>query len=192
MNEPRRLSRSGGISQRLLDSASLDKPSAASRRHATNLAATASSFARSSSGATNNIPLRRANPAATLATWMIVGAAASVTLGLVGSKLFEVSPAPRAAAPMLPTPAPRAAANSPDISPEPAVAPVPTLAPTLPSAPSAPGANEAGETEAAMALRIQTLTHSGKTAEARALAKEFERKYPGHPLPQELRLNTAP
>ena len=41
---PRRLNRSGGISQRLLDSASLDKPSHTSRRLAENLASTASAF----------------------------------------------------------------------------------------------------------------------------------------------------
>jgi outer membrane protein assembly factor BamD (BamD/ComL family) len=33
-----------------------------------------------------------------------------------------------------------------------------------------------------MALRIQALSKSGKVTEARALANEFEAKYPSHPL----------
>lgn len=207
MTEPRRLNRSGGISQRLLDSASLDKPSHASRRHATNLAATASAFSRASAEATQ-VPRQRANPAGTLVTWIVVGAAASVTLGLVGAKLFEASSAPRAAAPLLT--APRATANgSPDISPEPA-APAPS--------PSAASFEEVREIEAAraavsrgdanaaiaqlddydsahpngrlkpesMALRIQALSNSGRASEARALANEFQGKYPEHPLGQQL------
>ena len=210
MTDPRRLNQSGGISQRLLDSASLDRPSHAARRHATNLAATASAFSSTSSG-TTQLPLRRANPAKTLATWIVVGAAASVTLGLVGSKLFESSPASRAAAPLLTAPLSRAAApSSPDISAEPAVPPAP------PARPSAASFDEVRELEAAraavsrgdansaiaqlndydsahpngqlkpeaMALRIQALSNSGKTTEARALANEFQRKYPEHPLGQ--------
>jgi hypothetical protein len=204
MNEPRRLNRSGGISQRLLDSASLDKPSQASRRHATNLASTASAFS-SSRPASAPVPLRRANPALTLATWVAVGAAASVTLGLVGAKLLANDPAPRAAAPLLTVP--RAAATSPDIAAEPAT-------PLAPARPSAASPDEARDIEAiraamsrgdtnsaiaqlnaydsahpngqlkpeALALRIQALRSSGKATEARALANEFERKYPEHPL----------
>lgn len=210
MNEPRRLSKSGGVAQRLLDSASLDTPSQASRRHAVNLAATASAFASTRSGP-SDAPPRRIHPARTLATWALVGAAASVTLGLIGGKLLEPSSAPRTAAPLLTPadPAPRAA--SPDISPEPAAPTnnVPTLAP----APSG-SVDEASKLEAArtalsrgdhaaaiaaldaydstypkgqlkpeaMALRIQALTNSGKLTEARALAREFEKAYPGHGL----------
>jgi hypothetical protein len=249
MTEPRRLNRSGGISQRLLDSASLDKPSRASRRHATNLAATASAFS-STSPAREPLPLRRANPAIMLATWIVVGAAASVTLGLVGAKLLANDPAPRAAAPLLT--APRAATTSPDISAEPPLAGPPSLGarPSLtvkplnanaiepwvpspsavapdavpangPARPSAASLDEVREIEAAraalsrgdansaiaqlddydsahpngqlkpeaMALRIQALSTSGKTTEARTLANEFQRKYPGHPLGQQLQRN---
>ena len=253
MTEPRRLNRSGGISQRLLDSASLDKPSQRARRHAANLAATASAFSSTSSG-TTPLARRSANPAKTLATWIVVGAAASVTLGLVGSQLFEGSPAPRAAAPLLTAPAPRAAApSSPDISPEPAAHPAPTalgarpsltvkplvanaiepwvpspsavaadaVPATGPARPSAASFDEVREIEAAraavsrgdangaiaqlndydsahpngqlkpeaMALRIQALSNSGKTNEARMLSNEFQGKYPEHPLVQQLQRN---
>jgi hypothetical protein len=213
MIEPRRLNQSGGISQRLLSSASLDKPSEASRRHATNLAATASAFSSSSSGTTRR-PQRRASPALALATWIVVGAAASVTLGFVASRFFPASPAPRAAAPLLTAPTPRgAAASSPDISPEPAVRAAPPPPTALPSADeareieAARAALSRGDTNSAiaqlntydsahpngqlkpeaMALRIQALSKSGKTTEARALANEFEAKYPEHPLLPQVR-----
>ena len=204
MNEPRRLNRSGGISQRLLDSASLDKPSQASRRHAVNLATTASAFS-SSRPATAPLPLRRTNPALTLATWVVVGAAASVTLGLVGAKLLANDPAPRAAAPLLT--APRAAATSPDIAPEPAVPAVPTRLNTPPpdevreieAARAALSRSDTGTAIAqldaydaahpngqlkaeGLALRIQALRKSGTTTEARTLANEFREKYPERPL----------
>ena len=146
MNEPRRLNRSGGISQRLLDSASLDKPSHASRRHAINLAATAGAFARSSAGAAT-VPLRRPHPVQTLATWLVVGAAASVTLGLVATKLFDPGAASHAAAPMLSAPVPRVAARSPEIAAEPAAPAHTVVAPE----PSAASAEEAREIEAARA-----------------------------------------
>jgi hypothetical protein len=209
VNEPRRLNRGGGISQRLLDSASLDRPSQASRRHATNLAATASAFASSSPPA--HIPHRRTSSGVRVATWLVVGAAASVTVGLVGAKLLQTPSAPHAAAPLLTAPEPRsAAATSPDIAPEPAT-------PAAPPAPTAsPSAVEAREVEAAraavdrgdtdiavalldaydsahpnghlkpeaLALRIEALSKGGKTTEARALANEFREKYPGRPLPE--------
>jgi TolA-binding protein len=222
MKQPRRLSRSGGVSQRLLDSASLDKPSQAARRHADALAATANSFTRTSSGGSGRTDsgVRQLHPAKTLATWIVVGAAASVALGLIGSKLFDSSPAPRVAAPLLSAPA-QAAARSPDISAEPATpaqnapqlapAPSPSGAAAPPSAASLDEAREIAAASAAisrgddsdaiatlngydekhpngelkpeaMALRIQALSHSGKTSEARTLVNEFQGKYPKHPL----------
>jgi hypothetical protein len=136
MKEPRRLNRSGGVSQRLLDSASLDKPGASARRHAASLAATASAFTRTNSGSSGVTSLagRRAHPAKTLATWIAVGAAASVTLGLVGTKLLDSSSSHNAAAPLATlsaAPTPVVPARSPDIAAEPAVAPhnLPQLAP---------------------------------------------------------------
>lgn len=121
---PRRLNRSGGISQRLLDSASLDKPSHASRRLAANLASTASAFS-STRGVGASGSVKPLNPVRTLVTWISIGAAASVALGFAASTLLNPASAPRAAAPMLtvPSPAPRAAAGPSDISAEPAAAP---------------------------------------------------------------------
>jgi hypothetical protein len=141
MKEPRRLSRSGGVSQRLLDSASLDKPSQAARRHAASLGATAGSFARTSSGSSGRTDtVVRLHPAKTLATWIVVGAAASVTLGLIGSKLFDARTGSHSAAPLATlsaVPIPAVPARSPEISAEPAAAPqtMPQLAPA-PSASS--------------------------------------------------------
>ena len=265
MNEPRRLSKSGGVSQRLLDSASLDKPSIAARVRANALAATASSFARTHSGggggAGNSGVVPKLNPAKTLATWVIVGAAASVSLALIGTKLLGSPSQSGAAAPAAPAmsvlaeaPAPSPApARPPEISPEPPapangalpLAPVPShslkpsaaasVEPWVPSpiaaAPAAaPGApppssasfnDEARAIEAArvavsrgddsgalaqlndydsshpngelkpesMALRIQVLSNTGKTSEARTLANEFQGKYPQHPLVQQVKRN---
>lgn len=208
---PRRLNRSGGMSQRLLDSASLDKPSHASRRHAENLASTASAFASSHRPGAKARPL---SPVRTLATWIGVGAAASVALGFVASTLLEPAPAPQAAAPLatVPSPAPRSAAGPSDISAEPAV-PATTPKPGIASSQelreieAARSALSRGDAEAAiahlnnydsshpngtlkpeaMALRIQVLGNSGKTTEARTLANEFEEKYPSHPLLQQVR-----
>ena len=248
---PRRLNKSGGLSQRLLDSASLDKPSHRSRRHAENLASTAGAFSSSRPGA--SAPVRQLNPVRTLVTWISIGAAASVALGFAASTLLAPTAAPQAAAPLAPfptapSPAPRAAAGPSDISAEPAAAPAKVAAPPVPApvavpqsiapsepwvpspvavAPTAtptPGAMKPGvasfeeirEIEAArtavsrgdaasaiaqlndydsthpngqlkpesMALRIQVLSNSGKSAEARTLANEFQGKYPQHPLVQ--------
>jgi hypothetical protein len=253
MNEPRRLIQSGGIAQRLLDSASLDKPGPAARRHAASLAATASSFARTSSGGSGTYRAGGASgpsarPAKTLATWVAVGAAASVALGIAGSRLLTEG-ASHGAAPLEALPTLTQPAKSPDIAAEPAtplqpareLAPAPSATGNGPAEPahiepwvpspvsSAPGTapapvaprpttaaslDETHQIEAAraalsrgdcpraiaqldaydsshpngqlkpeaMALRIQALTNMGKTAEARALATEFEQKYPQHPL----------
>jgi hypothetical protein len=226
MNEPRRLSQSGGVSQRLLDSASIDKPSVAARRRAELLAATASSFSTTSSSRISAVTVRPANVAKTLATWIVIGAAASGTLALLGSKLFDspqqASANHGAAAPMLaelPAAPSAAPAHSPDIAAEPnaAAVKVPTIAAT-PPAPSA-AADETREIEAAraaiargdlsgaiatldsydrahpsgqlkpesMALRIQALTKNGNVAEARKLANDFQSKYPGQALLNQLR-----
>jgi hypothetical protein len=141
MSEPRRLSKSGGVSQRLLDSASLDKPSQASRRKVAGFAATASSFARTNPRASAAPLSRTSRPsssvAKTLATWTLIGAAASATLALVGSKLFDASgqlhTMHHAAGPAM-AELPPAPTRSPDISPEPAAVAhdAPLIAPTPP------------------------------------------------------------
>jgi hypothetical protein len=257
MNEPRRLLQSGGVAQRLLESASLDRPGPAARSHAASLAATASSFARTSSGSSGTYragghSARSAHPAKTVVTWVVVVAAASVALGVLGSKLLAPGGSARAAATLASLPtlsAPAPAVRPPDISPEPAtgplaIAPEPAQRPTVsgpsraqpahiepwvpsplsvgsgaaPSAvasrPSPKAFDEARQIEAArlaisrgdcdaaiahldayasshpkgqlepeaMALRIQALSIGGKPTEARALAQQFEAKYPTNPL----------
>jgi hypothetical protein len=123
MNEPRRLSQSGGFSQRLLDSASIDKPSEAARRRAAAFAGTAGAFASSASGETS-IKRPKHKPIKTFVTWIAIGAAASVALAVLGAQLLDsASPRPAAAPPNnpmaeLPTAPPRARPNNPDISPE--------------------------------------------------------------------------
>jgi TolA-binding protein len=205
---PRRLNRSGGVSQRLLDSASLDKPSHASRRSAVNLASTASAFS-STRGSGASASVKPLNPVRTLATWITIGAAASVALGFVASTLLDPAPAatPQAAATLTPAPSPAPPAAAPsDISAEPTA---PANAASFEEARKIEAARAAvsrGDAATAiaqlddydsshpngqlkpesMALRIQVLTSSGKTTEARALANEFERKYPQHPLVQQV------
>lgn len=211
MNEPRRLNRSGGASQRLLDSASLDKPSQAARRNFVTMAATASSFGRTSSrnsGVTELGP-RRAHPAKTLATWIAVGAAASVTLGLISSKLLDSGATSNAAAPLATlsaAPTPAEPARSPDIAAEPA-RPSPASLDEARKIEAARAAVARGDTGGAiaqlndydsthpngqlkpdaLALRIQVLSNTGKATEARALANEFQAKYPAHPLGGQVR-----
>ena len=208
---PRRLNKSGGLSQRLLDSASLDKPSHTSRRLAVNLASTASAFS-STRGPRAGTPVKPLHPVRTLATWITIGAAASVALGFVASTLLTPSSTPQAAAPLATvSPAPRAAAGPSDISAEPtapANAKPSTASPEeLREIEAARAAVSRGDTAAAlaqlndydsshpnsalkpeaMALRIQVLSNSGKAAEARALANEFLEKYPQHPLVEQVR-----
>ena len=246
MKDPRRLIQSGGISQRLLDSASLDRPGPAARRHAAALAATANAFARTSSGGSGTYragsAARSGRPAKTVAAWVAVGIAASVALGFVGSRLLAPGGASRAAAPLeaLPT-----LTASPDIAAEPASprilpqpptpaaasteiepwvpSPVSSTTATAPtrvtSRPSVAASEEIRDIEAAraalsrgdtnaalaqldtydsshpngqlkpesMALRIQVLSITSKTTEARALASQFQEKYPQHPLVERVR-----
>ncbi len=258
MNEPRRLNQSGGVSQRLLDSASIDKPSVAARRRAQLLAATANSFATTRPGASGTpAAASRASTGKTLATWIVVGAAASVSVAFLGSQLLD-SNAGRSAASLGPpamsvlgepaTPPPVAPAQSPEIASEPpspqralspsaAVKPTPSTSvvePWIPSPVAIPSGTVArgataprsraffdevedieaarsaiarGDDNAALAklndydhahpngtlkpestvLRIQALSNSGNTAEARTLSNEFQSKYPQHPLVQRVR-----
>ncbi|HXK17220.1 MAG TPA: hypothetical protein VNG33_05450 [Polyangiaceae bacterium] len=179
MNEPRRLSQSGGVSQRLLDSASIDKPSAAARRRAALLAATASSFSTTSSRSSSApAALPRVSVAKTLATWIVIGAAASATLALLGSKLLDSSrdaASPRAAAPTLAelAPAPSAASRlSPDIVAEPKRS---VTAPSIAATPAQPpaSAEEIREIEAARGA-----VKRGDDAGAIAALDEYERAHP--------------
>ena len=181
MIEPRRLSQSGGVSKRLLDSASIDKPSAAARRRAV-LAATASSFASTQSGGTTSPAARRGGSTAkTLAAWVLIGAAASGTLALLGSKLLDSRSGQNATG----QPSPGMAVLA-----EPAAPPsaVPVAVPAAPHIASEPPSPPQLNPEA-VAQRIEALNKSGKAAEARALVNEFLRKYPEHPLAEQLKSN---
>lgn len=259
MNEPRRLSQSGGVAQRLLDSASIDRPSVAARRRAEIFAGTASSFSRTASVDSGVRRSRGGGVAKTLVTWACIGAAASVAIAFGASALLDgggksaASP-PASAVPMAelqPAPVPPPARPS-DIKPEPdsavhiaatpaqpAAKPLGSIVPWVPSPAQAPApspepvaagtpqparpssasfdevreiqaAREAvsrGDNSGAIAtlnqydqthptgalkaestvLRVQALSNSGKTNEARQLANEFTGKNPTHPLTQQLR-----
>jgi hypothetical protein len=212
VNGPRRLLQSGGVSRRLLDSASLDVPSDASRRKAASFAATAGAFARSSSS-TASASTPRGSVAKTLVTWTLIGAAASGTLALVGTKVFNLGASSNlghAASPAmaeLPSAASIPPLRSPDIAAEPTVRASATSvdeARQIEAARAAVSRNDDASAIAsldaydaahpngslkpeAIVLRIQALGHSGKTVEAQALANEFQKKYPQHPLAQQLK-----
>ncbi len=172
MNEPRRLSKSGGVSQRLLDSASIDKPTDAARRRAAALTATANSFASTHSGeVTTPASLRPVSTTKTLATWILIGAAASVTLALLASRLLDSKAARDAAS--QPPPAMSVLA-------EPAA---------LPSAVPVRASEIASEPPATVHVPPSPpppshSAHSGEAAEARAPANDFQTKYPQRPLVQ--------
>jgi hypothetical protein len=86
MNEPRRLKDSAGSSQRLLDSASLDKPGTASRQRVAALMSTESAFSKTSTNAKS-----RASDARTLLRWCAIAAAATVVLAFGATRLTELS-----------------------------------------------------------------------------------------------------
>jgi hypothetical protein len=203
MNEPRRLSQSGGLSQRLLDSASIDRPSAAARRRAEIFAGTAGAFSSTTAEAAPR-PKPKPKPVKTFVTWIAIGAAASVALAVLGAKLLDSVDSRPAAAPQGTTMAelPVATAahpRNPDISAE-RTAPEQHAASVeearafeVARAAITRGDNAAAITALnaydtafpngalkpdAMALRVQALQRSGKTAEARKLADELKRKYP--------------
>lgn len=221
MNEPRRLLQSGGASQRLLDSASIDKPSEAARRRAEMFAGTAGAF--TSTAAPSGVRAKRGGTVKTIVIWASIGAAASAALAFGVSQLMDPSD-PRAAAapsgsamaelPLAPAPRPT------DITPESSspAKPLGSIVPWVPSPSSAPPA-EARDIEAARlavsrgdnagalatldrydashpsgalkaestVLRVQALSNSGKTSEAKRLANEFAAKNPAHPLTESLK-----
>jgi hypothetical protein len=78
MIDPFRLKQSGGIAQRLLDSAGIDQPSQAARRRAEMLAGTASSF--SSTRPEQRPRASGSHSFKTLLTWIVIGGAASLAL----------------------------------------------------------------------------------------------------------------
>jgi hypothetical protein len=137
---PRRLKNGSGPSRLLLDSADIDVPNEASRRRAAALLSTTAAYTRpapgsSSSGATSGKRRKGPpqNPVKTLVTWALIGAAASVALGVAGSKLYDAT-GPSAASPQAPAMVelPGAPQRS-DIAPE-LPATTPSAGPTSPSA----------------------------------------------------------
>jgi hypothetical protein len=211
MNEPRRLSQSGGISQRLLDSASIDKPSEAARRRAEMFAGTASSF--STTATPSGVRRKGGNTAKTLVTWAFIGAAASGALAFFGSRWLDggTAAAPSAGVPMAEIPAPRAAARPSDIAAEPGAPATGAAATASPEEAreiaSARAAVGRGDNKAALStldqydrayptgtlrgestlLRVQALNNSGQTTEAKRVVEEFTEKNPNHPMTQQLR-----
>jgi hypothetical protein len=203
MNGPRRLSQSGGVSQRLLASASIDKPSAASRRRVA--AATASAFALThAGGSTRRVPPNPGNATKTLATWALIGAAATGVLALFGSRFLDSGTGRSSANQSAPAMSVLAPANDPGIASEPASPPRLASADEAQQIAAARTALSHGDANGAlaqlnayaraypngalkpesMALQIEALKKSGRTAEARAVADEFLRKYPGRVLTQ--------
>lgn len=216
--EPRRFKEGGGGFGRLLDSASLDVPSAESRRRADLLASTATSFTSPASGTQQVARLTRKSVSKTLVTWMCIGAAASVALGLAGTKLLGSAGEPATAsngAPMVELlPAPSGQVSEISAEPVPAVAPLGSVEPWVAAlSPSAAGGEEALQLQAARvavsrgdgpaallvldrleqvpgrklraeatALRVQALGQAGRADEARALALQFQARFPEHPL----------
>jgi hypothetical protein len=193
MSEPRRLTQSGGVSKRLLDSASIDKPSQAARQRAASFAATASAFATTSSAAGARPP-PRSNVVKTLVTWVCIGAAASGTLALIGSRLFDSAGEPgRAAAPRTSagvmaelTPAPSAGvapAGSPDISPEPWV---PSPVDAAPSASSgAPRRSSASFDEVREIEAVRAAVSRGDSNAAIATLNNYDQTHPNGELKPE-------
>jgi hypothetical protein len=205
MNEPRRLSQSGGISQRLLDSASIDKPSEAARRRAEMFAGTASSF--TTTATPSGVRTKGGNTAKTLVTWAFIGAAASAGLAFFGSRLLDgngTAAAPSAGVPMAEIPAPQVAARPSDIAAEPGAAAAAEESREIASARAAVGR---GDNKGALSkldqydrtyptgilrgestlLRVQALNNSGQTTEAKRVVDDFTGKNPNHPMTQQLR-----
>jgi hypothetical protein len=189
MSGPKRLKDSGGVSQRLLDSASIDVPSSVSRARAHMLAATASSFAQTHGGTPRVAPV---NVAKTLATWVFVGAAASIALALGASQLLDAtsSSAPKSGAlpalTDLPTVAkpsrPSEIAAEPNVAaPSPRPQAVGAIEPWVPSPqPSAASAAEVRDLEAIRAAIIR-----GDAAAALAALNAYDAGYPSGRLKPE-------
>ena len=199
MNGPRRLNQSGGYTELLLRSASIDRPSEEARRRAVNLASTESSF--STTTTPSRAKVRPIGTAKTLAKWISIGAAAGSILALGGAQLLDSAGEPHSAAnntealPELPATTGAAPLPPRDISPEPAfgVAPPSSRATgsASPPAPSdsirpwaggpppvkTPGAREIDAARAAVSR--------GDDAAAIAKLNEYEQAHPNGALAPE-------
>jgi hypothetical protein len=151
VNAPRRLRESGGVTERLLDSASLDKPSRASRARAVELAATVGAFVTTTAGAAPAAKARSAITGSALyksvAMWVCIGAIGGGTIALIGSQLLAPGADPSKQSGARPSAAPLVVAESAspvpvakppqDIKPEPPVVKAPPAIASLRSASSA-------------------------------------------------------
>lgn len=171
MNGPLRLRESGGASERLLDSASLDRPTYASRQRALGLAATAGAFVTTTAGAAAAAKGSTASALyKSVAMWICIGAVAGGTIAFIGSSLFDPatdSGSSAARPPATPlvvpepvvAPSPQGAEKSSDIAAEPprtpaksparavAAPPVPSVAPVAPPLPPAPNVAKISDRE---------------------------------------------
>jgi hypothetical protein len=174
MNGPRRLREGGGVSERLLDSASLDKPSRASRARAVELASTAGTFVTTTGGAgaaaaaKAGSAITRASVYRRVAMWTCIGAVAGGTVALIGTELLVPTMNPTsqpgvraAAAPLLASEPDIAKPISPspepaqDIQPEPPV--VKTVPPVIAALREAPPAAPALSSAPAPAPEVQAI-----------------------------------
>jgi hypothetical protein len=153
---PRRLKNGSGPSRLLLDSADIDVPNDASRRRAAALLSTTAAFTKpagsSSSGATSGKRRKTSpqNPVKTLVTWALVGAAASIAIGVAGSKIYDVTGNASSASRQAPAmaeipPAPQRSDITPELptatpsaAPAPASVPLPSPSSLLAPTPAAP------------------------------------------------------
>jgi hypothetical protein len=160
------------VSERLLDSASIDRPSRASRARAVELAATAGAFVTTTAGAAAAAKAGGAITGSALyksvAMWICIGAIGSGSVALIGSQLLgpsappaarpsaapllEPEPEPAVAAPPIVAPAPIEAAPQ-DIKPEPAAVKAPPPIASLRSLPSAVPSAAPPEAQAIEAAR---------------------------------------
>lgn len=142
MNAPRRLRENGGVTERLLDSASIDKPSRASRARAVEFAATAGAFVITTAGtaaaAKAGSTITGSALYKSVAMWICIGAISGGTIALIGSELLAPGADPSkqsgARPPATPLVVPEPASPVPvaeppqDINPEPAVVKAPPSA----------------------------------------------------------------
>jgi hypothetical protein len=200
MSDPRRLNRSGGHAQELLQSAALDRGSEASRRRALELATTAGAFARQAEE--HEVSRRTARLPRAAAKWVALGAAAGGILAFgasqLGSRGSTSAVSERTPSAELPTfTGPSVAASPLEIAPEPRVVAPNARAPTR-STPRAPGGFEPwvaslpSNVDAAEALGIEAARQAlgrGDAALALATLNAHDQAHPhGSLAPQSLAL----
>jgi hypothetical protein len=205
MNGPRRLRESGGVTERLLDSASIDKPSRASRARAVELASTAGAFVTTAAGA-NAVAAARAGGAMTgsslyksVAMWICIGAISGGSIAVIGSELLAPGTSPStqsgARAPATPLvvpepaiPAPVAPSREPeqDIKPEPVPAKAPPAVASLRAVPSAaPSASPSAQPEMQAIEAAREAVARGDSSGALRTLDNYDATHPNGALQEE-------